>query len=448
MRLSTLLMAVCLSLSAQVVQESFAVDPGPLDFIRGDGQEQIILQMLTGDALTGVDASGKPVPRLASAWRKRGSGWSFTLRPGAVFSDGATVTPEDVAWTFREIQNCPQASLAKRTYLAGIHVETEARGVWLGTPKPLPRLLMELARIPVARKGHAGIGSGPFALAVTPNTWVLKARKHFLSPRIPGFRFRLVPDSQAILQNLRKGWLTIGTIPPRPGLLPPAAFREIRQPTHAQLLLFSRLGGTPLRHFEVWRREAIPDNFFGPQARPSRGLWPESLGFAPIAIHREDPLKATSQTWQVSYAAGDELVQRLLLALRERARRDGVELVPQPVEPGLLVARLERGEFGLACAMNLFEPHPWSVLDYLEPGGALNFCDWKHPKYRPISETLHSPYSPGWGQLQELWSRQPGALPLLDFSSVVWVDRRLQVVPSALGLYLTTPGPSAWTWAP
>ena len=446
MRLPALFLAVCLFANAQVVQESFAVDPGPLDFIAGDGQEQIILQMLTGDALTGVDASSMPVPRLATAWRKKGAGWSFTLRQGARFSDGAAVTPEDVAWTFREIQRSPRSSLAKRSYLAGVRVETEEKGVWLGTPKPLPRLLMELARIPVARRGQPGTGSGPFTLETGTDEWRLQSRPHFLSPRIPGFRFRLIPDSQAILQNLRKGWLSLGTVPPRPGLAPPPGFREIRQPTHAQLLIFSRQGAAPLKRFEIWRREAIPEGFFGPQARPSRGLWPESLGFAPVPIQGSP--ECADRIWKVSYAAGDELVQRLLLALRERARREGIELVPHPVEPGLLVERLERGEFGLACALNLFEPHPWSVLDYLEPGGALNFCGWSHPDYRGISETLNAPDSPGWTRLQELWSRQPGALPLLDFSSVLWVDQRLKVVPSPLGLYLTTPGPSAWTWTP
>jgi len=448
MRLMVFLMATCLSLAAQMVQESFAVDPGPLDFIRGDGQEQIILQMLTGDALTGVSASGQPVARLALDWKKRPGGWCFTLRPGVRFADGTPLTPEDVVWTFREIQNCPRASLSKRTYLAEVRITAEGDGVRLETPKPLSRLLLELARLPVARRQHPGVGSGPFALETQGGTWTLRARPHFLRPRIAGFHFRLIPDGQAILQNLRKGWLTLGTVPPRPGLNPPPGYREIHQPTHAQLLLFSRLGSAPLKHFEVWRREAIPDNFFGAQARPSGGLWPESLGFPPCAIQGAPGRGLPSPRWEVCYAAGDELAGRLLLALRERARQDGTDLVPVPVEPGLLLERLVRGGFGLACAMNLFEPHPWSVLDYMEPGGALNFCRWQHPRYRELAGQLKEPGSPPWAQLQALWASQPGALPLLDFTSVIWVDRRLEVIPSALGLYLTTPGPSAWIWTP
>ncbi|HJU82916.1 MAG TPA: hypothetical protein VJ600_01780, partial [Holophagaceae bacterium] len=61
---------------------------------------------------------------------------------------------------------------------------------------------------------------------------------------------------------------------------------------------------------------------------------------------------------------------------------------------------------------------------------------------------LDSPRSPGWGKLQRLWAAHPAALPLLDYQSVVWIDRRLKVQPSPMGLYATTPGPAAWTWAP
>ena len=70
----TLLLALCLAsthllieapLSAQMVEESLAQDPGPLDFIQGDSYEQWILQSLAGDALVGIAPDGRLVPRLA-----------------------------------------------------------------------------------------------------------------------------------------------------------------------------------------------------------------------------------------------------------------------------------------------------------------------------------------------------------------------------------------------
>ena len=57
------------------------------------------------------------------------------------------------------------------------------------------------------------------------------------------------------------------------------------------------------------------------------------------------------------------MIEKLLLALRERARQDGVDLRLQPLEEGLLMARLQKGDFQLACATAIFDPHPWAVLE-------------------------------------------------------------------------------------
>jgi hypothetical protein len=145
--------------------------------------------------------------------------------------------------------------------------------------------------------------------------------------------------------------------------------------------------------------------------------------------------------------AGDEFVIKVLLALRERARRDGVTLELRPVEPALLYARMLKGEFQLACMLALFDPHPWSVLEYLEPGGPMNFTGWTHPDLPRLLPGLRSPQEKAWKDLQSLWAGSAAALPLLDYHSVVWVDRRLNVEPSALGLYLTTPGAAGWSWS-
>ena len=110
----------CMCLSAQVVQESFARDPGPLDFIRGEGFEQAILQALTGDSLVGMDAQGRLVPRLADRWVLRGRSLRLHLRKDACFEDGTPVRIEDALWTIRTLQSDPGASPTKRSLLAGL----------------------------------------------------------------------------------------------------------------------------------------------------------------------------------------------------------------------------------------------------------------------------------------------------------------------------------------
>ena len=50
------------------------------------------------DTLFAQDAAGKPKPQMVESWTtsKDGKAWSFTLRPGLVFSDGKSVDSRDV----------------------------------------------------------------------------------------------------------------------------------------------------------------------------------------------------------------------------------------------------------------------------------------------------------------------------------------------------------------
>lgn len=434
-------------LHGQVVEESLSRDPGPLDFIRGDGYEQAILQSLAGDALVGLSPEGRVVARLASSWRvQKDGGLAFALRADARFPDGSPVTPEDALWTFRELLRDPQASPTKRAILAGAQVELREGRLWIRSPRPAGRLLLELARIPVAQKDHPDRGSGPFLHRREPGAWTFSRRDHFLKPAVDGIRFRVLADPTAVLQALQKGWLTLGAPPPRfQGALPPT-HRLVTQPMHAQLVVWSRRGAGPLHALEQWRKDAFPPHLLGQVARPSRGLWPETLGFEPEPIHGPAPAR-TPASLRLLYPAGEELVEKLLLALRERARRDGTDLVLQPLEPGLLVARLQQGDFDLACSTVVFDPHPWAVMEYLEPKGPMNFTGWEHPRLAQLAARLQQPDDPAWAELQALWAEAPAALPLVDLRSAIWVDKRLSVTPSSQGLYFHTPGAAGWRWA-
>jgi len=434
-------------LSAQVVEESFNRDPGPLDFIQGDSYEQWILQSLAGDALVGLSPSGKVVPRLATTWKLQKDGkLLFTLRSDARYTDGSTVSAEDVLWTLQEILRDPKASPTKRAILQGADIGLDQGRPWIHSPKPLGRLLMELARVPIAQRNHPERGSGPFAYRKDPGAWVFTRRDHFLKPRIDGIRFRLLPDAASVMTALQKGWLTIGAPATRRQTALPLTHRLITQPMHAQLVVWSQLGVGPLQLLESWRKDAFPAQLLAMNATPSRGLWPETLGFEVQEIESGFALPRSPGTLRLLYPAGDESIEKLLLALRERARRDGFDLQLTPMEEGLLMGQLQKGDFQLASSMVVFDPHPWSVLEYMEPKGPMNFIGWKHPKLAEITSRLLQPGDAAWRDLQTLWARGPAALPILDFQSVIWVDKRLQVEPSPMGLYLHTPGAAGWRW--
>ena len=436
-------------LAAQVVEESLNRDPGPLDFIQGDSYEQWILQSLAGDALVGISPAGKVVPRLASSWRLQKDGLMvFTLRAEARFTDGSLITPEDVVWTLQELLRNPKASPTKQGILEGASAGIDQGRPWIKSPKPPGRLLLELARIPIAQKGHPERGTGPFSFHKEPGAWIFTRRDHFLKPRIDGIRFRLLPDAGSVMTALQKGWLTIGAPAQRRQREVPPTHRLITQRMHAQLVVWSQVGVGPLQSLERWRKDAFPPQLLALNATPSRGLWPETLGFDPHVIDSGQAIPKGPGVLRLLYPGGDDSIEKLLLALRERAHRDGFDLQLAPLEPGLLADRLQKGDFQLACSTVVFDPHPWAVLEYLEPKGPMNFGGWKHPQLAEILGQIQQPGDFAWRDLQALWAKRPMALPLLDFQSVIWVDQRLQVEPSPMGLYLHTPGAAGWRWNP
>ena len=76
----------------------------------------------------------------------------------------------------------------------------------------------------------------------------------------------------------------------------------------------------------------------------------------------------------------------------------------------------------------------------------MNFTNWSSPALARLVARLREPGDIAWTDLQSLWAKSPGALPLVDFNSVVWVDKRLRVTPGVMGLYLSTPGAAGWSW--
>ncbi|RMF71669.1 MAG: hypothetical protein D6738_13425, partial [Acidobacteria bacterium] len=97
-------------------------DPRSLDPIRAPDLDGWRLARLIGDSLVDVDATARPVTRLARrwAWDDDGTTLTFELRPGARWHDGRPVTAEDVAFTWRTAVD-PEVSLPEtRQGFAGI----------------------------------------------------------------------------------------------------------------------------------------------------------------------------------------------------------------------------------------------------------------------------------------------------------------------------------------
>ena len=75
------------------------VDAAHAPVPRSDAERLVFAQLY--ETLLQLDCQGRAVPGLAGAWEQSGDLWSFTLRDGARFWDGAPVTGRDVAAAWR-----------------------------------------------------------------------------------------------------------------------------------------------------------------------------------------------------------------------------------------------------------------------------------------------------------------------------------------------------------
>ncbi|MFG1705741.1 ABC transporter substrate-binding protein [Nonomuraea sp. M3C6] len=168
-------------------------DPGILDPAMGVLTVTNTTLSLAYDTLVNLSPDGKVVSGLAEKWDVRPDSVTFTLRKGVTCSDGAPLTPSDVAASVNHI-----ADPATKSPIYGVLVPTgmkaeadDAGGtVTLSMPKPFS-FILESARaiFIVCGKGvkdrsllaRSTSGSGPYQLteAVPSDHYTFKARRDY-----------------------------------------------------------------------------------------------------------------------------------------------------------------------------------------------------------------------------------------------------------------------------
>ena len=64
-------------------------------------RDLVSLNMLVFESVVELDENMKPSPLLADSWTKKGNVWTFTLRPGVVFHNGAPLTADEVVKSYQ-----------------------------------------------------------------------------------------------------------------------------------------------------------------------------------------------------------------------------------------------------------------------------------------------------------------------------------------------------------
>src|ERR1700722_14564722 len=159
---------------------ALAVEPDSIDpHVHNFGGDKAFMPNLF-EALTTIDANGRPAANLATAWTLIDSTtWDVTLRPDVTFSDGTAFTADDVAYSLNRVVTVPTTVTNFAEYVKGIDqvLVTGTHQLRITTHGPFPLLPEYLASIGIVSRAHsqnattadfnsgvAAIGTGPYRL--------------------------------------------------------------------------------------------------------------------------------------------------------------------------------------------------------------------------------------------------------------------------------------------
>jgi peptide/nickel transport system substrate-binding protein len=219
----------------------------------------ILVNKVIFPGLVRPDERLRPEPDLAVSWSVSpdGRSYTFALRPGVKWHDGAPFTARDVQFTFEQILDPSSGSMlwsdfsmidrveAMDSLTVRFHLKTPS-GAFVTLLGYNAGIIPEhafggkpiLANIAFNR--GRPVGTGPFRVvsAVSGSSLRLEANPDYYGskPRLPGIVFKLVPDASAQVAGLRAGELDLITLEPAsvPGVrgAPGITVRDATVPQH------------------------------------------------------------------------------------------------------------------------------------------------------------------------------------------------------------------------
>jgi peptide/nickel transport system substrate-binding protein len=218
----------------------------------------VLVNKVIFPGLVRPDEQLRPAPDLATGWTVSDDGkvYTFALRRGVKWHDGAPFTARDVQYTFERIRDPSAGGFLWSDYTAIDRVETpDSFTVRFVLKTPFAAFLTLLGYnsgiIPehafggrpvadnIAFNRSKPIGTGPFRVVATVPGASLTLEKnpdyYGAAPLLDGIVFKLVPDANAQIAALRAGELDLVTLEPAslPGIDRVSGI-EIRQATVPQ----------------------------------------------------------------------------------------------------------------------------------------------------------------------------------------------------------------------
>lgn len=423
-------------------------EPGELDPQRQVNMDQMSVSLALFEGLATLEeTSSRPVPGAAESWETSPDGltWTFHLRPGLRWSDGAELSAEDFAWSLRRALSPALASeYAYVLYpIRGAHdlnsgkaaapgdlgvkaIGPRVLAITLERPTPLlPAILALPVAFPVPRQSLAAaaragderrwtrpqflVGNGPFRLVEwAPNQRLVTERNPYFHEPARLTRLVFHPYEQASAQEaaFRAGQLHLTCELPASRL----AHYRAQQPEvlrtepvlEANFLRFNTtrppFDDPRLRRafsLAIDRRALAEGTVRGGQT-PSTTLCPAGLpGYTPPPGVAGDPDEARRLLADAGFPGGrgfpeveattfsTELNQRVLEALQQQWRTVlGVTVTLAPKEKNVWIADERRLDYQISLARWIADyADPIAFLELFQSGGGNNATGWADRTY-------------------------------------------------------------------
>lgn len=212
------------------VTAALVAEPTSLNPIYDTGLPALNVFYNVFDQLTGIDATGAVVPRLAYEWIHSDDlkTWTFTLRDGVTFHDGSPVTVEDVLFTYDTAKNDPTSRLGG--YLSIVEsVSADGNTVVFTLNIPYAPFDRQATLVPIVSKAayesmgpeayaRKPIGSGPYSVESWANgdTITLKRNEAYWgnAGTYETVIFQPVPDETTRANSVQSGDLDVALLGP------------------------------------------------------------------------------------------------------------------------------------------------------------------------------------------------------------------------------------------
>ncbi|PZD97195.1 nickel ABC transporter, nickel/metallophore periplasmic binding protein [Paenibacillus sambharensis] len=384
---------------------SWPLDIGPINPHLYDPSE-MFAQALVYDPLVSYGDNGKIQPALAAKWQvsEDGRNYTFTLREGVLYSDGTTLTAENVKRNIEAvIKNKDRHSWLEAISLIDKVEAIDPLRVRIALKEAYYPFLQELTLIrPLRMLGDSGfpasgstaegiaapIGTGPWILTnyVQDSHAEFSRNDHYWGekPKIKRVVIKFISDSQTRIMALEKGEIDLifGS-----GQLAPVEYQTLQQQSNYQTMVSGPLSTrvlainstvAPTNEKEVRLalqhlvdRKTIVEHLLDgleeeaeslfspgfPYSDIKAGQYPYNIGTAMQLLDQAGwkavdgkPFRMKgAETLQVTipYRSTDAIHKALLEYLQSAWREAGIDVKLQPDEPLVYTQKVKAGKFNL-----------------------------------------------------------------------------------------------------